>query len=1119
VHFDGTAFATPQTIALASGLTVPNQVTIDGFSNIGSPNTAAFPAPDNAVRNVTLDGASCSGCAAISFPAGNSQPAAVKGLIIQNFLTGIFIQGSMATVTGNIIRNNTNGVSISGATSTQLNTIGGGLTSDRNIIGGNTSNGIVISGSSVINTTIDGNFIGTDETGTAANANATGISVGGAAGTLIGDAIGNLITGNVVGVSVSPSTVPSTIRKNLIGISGLGNSQDGLVINASGTTTEFNSFRSNGNGIVVLGGVGNVIRDNIYESNGLPVDLRSSTSFVGPTANDDGTGDSDSGGNNIQNYPLIASAVYDPQFGDVEVEWSFNSSSTSNLTYIIHLYKAEATGTNPGSVELIDSQCWVGNNFSFSPVTSFVAGSLAPGDRVIMTATGYAESTCPVATPADGTSEFSLPVTLVQKPGVVTNTNDTGLGSLRQAILDANSGACDDFGACDISFAIPTSDPGYDGSTWTIQPSTELPAITRTNVFINGGSQAGFIGGDPNPAGPEIVINGSLLTSPTANGFQVLASTVNVEFVTFQDLAINGFADNAIVFQGTGAALSRFHSIHSCYIGTDATGSTAVPNGAGVVLGSSSSDNQIGSGFVILGAIGKSSIASVINGGNIIGGNTGPGILIADGSFTYILGNFIGTDALGSSPLPNGVGIRIQGALATGITVGGDPSFEEDNIIAFNTGAGIEVASDTTGHNFDRNSIHSNGGLGIDLEPAGPTPNDLGDADSGANDLTNFPVITSVTYGASDTTVNGTMNGLPGASYEIHVYTSALPDSSGFGEGETYQASASIVTDGSGNSPWSVTFSGVHRWISATASHAPSALPVRTSEFSAVFNSAPVAVADTASTVAGTPVTTLVLSNDSDADGDAFTIISAAPTAANGTVSCTASDCTYTPNSGFFGSDSYSYTISDPAGAQASATVTVTVQGPPVAVDDTASTPSNTPVTTNVLSNDSDPESGALSITSFTQGSNGTVSCTAPNCTYTPNANFSGTDSYTYTISDPTALTDTATVTVTVSNQPPVAVDDTASTPSNTPVTTNVVANDTDPESGALSIQSFTQGSNGTVSCTVPNCTYTPNANFSGTDSYTYTISDPGGLTDVATVTVTVSNQPPVAVDDTASTP
>jgi hypothetical protein len=246
-------------------------------------------------------------------------------------------------------------------------------------------------------------------------------------------------------------------------------------------------------------------------------------------------------------------------------------------------------------------------------------------------------------------------------------------------------------------------------------------------------------------------------------------------------------------------------------------------------------------------------------------------------------------------------------------------------------------------------------------------------------------------------------------------------------------------------------------------------------------------------------------------------------------VSCEADgDCTYTPNAGFNGTDSFTYTISDGNGGTDTATVNVTVEAAanldPDAVDDALTTAEDTPGTVNVLANDTDPDGDALSVTGNSQGANGTVSCEADgDCTYTPAPDFNGSDAFTYDISDGNGGTDTATVNVTVTpvNDPPNAVDDTLTTQEDTPGAVNVLANDTDPDGDALTVTGNSQGANGTVSCEADgDCTYTPAPDFNGSDAFTYTISDGNGGTDTAMVNVTVTpvNDLPNAVDDTLAT-
>ena len=311
-----------------------------------------------------------------------------------------------------------------------------------------------------------------------------------------------------------------------------------------------------------------------------------------------------------------------------------------------------------------------------------------------------------------------------------------------------------------------------------------------------------------------------------------------------------------------------------------------------------------------------------------------------------------------------------------------------------------------------------------------------------------------------------------------------------------------------------------------------------TSFLGAGLGSAPVATDDITTTDEDKAVDTDVLANDSDPDGDTVLLLGFDSASANGgtvtrlengTPGDTSDDrLLYTPAQDFNGVDSYGYDVSDGV-FTSSAIVTVTVDpiaDPPVAVDDPDFTPIDTPVTTDVLANDSDPDGDTVLLQSFDPGSTeggvvsrddgGTLGDTSDDrLIYSPPPNFEGVDSYSYTISDG-VVSDTATVTITVAdNLPPLAVDDPETTAINTVVTTDVLANDSDPEGDPLFLDSFdalsTQG--GTVSRDeggTPGSTaddqliYTPPTAFVGVDTYGYTVTDGKGGFASATVTVSV---------------
>ena len=192
----------------------------------------------------------------------------------------------------------------------------------------------------------------------------------------------------------------------------------------------------------------------------------------------------------------------------------------------------------------------------------------------------------------------------------------------------------------------------------------------------------------------------------------------------------------------------------------------------------------------------------------------------------------------------------------------------------------------------------------------------------------------------------------------------------------------------------------------------------------------------------------------------------------------------------------------------------------PMASNDTLSATEDTPITytaAQLLGNDTDDgNSNALHIESVTSGTGGTAVLNSDGTvTFTPNADFNGSANFTYTVSDGSLSSAAATVSVTVEPVADIA-DDTVSTNEDAAVTTNVLANDSF-ESAAASVTAVTQGTHGAVTINVDGTvTYTPNADFNGTDSYTYTVTS-GGVTETATVNVTVNpvNDAPVAVADT----
>jgi hypothetical protein len=278
---------------------------------------------------------------------------------------------------------------------------------------------------------------------------------------------------------------------------------------------------------------------------------------------------------------------------------------------------------------------------------------------------------------------------------------------------------------------------------------------------------------------------------------------------------------------GVGASGDVFNNV----IGLDATGTVALGNGGHGL-------------FYEGGTLGIGSDRE--GGGNVISANQGNGITLVGAGTSHargVYGNRIGTNAAGNASDPS-LGNRGHGILISSrnIPIGHPDRARTGNTIAFNGGAGVRVENSSSADStsltrvpLSRNSIFSNGRLGIDLVApgdgfSGVTPNDAGDVDVGPNLLLNFPVITMVNPGAENTTVTFTLRGAAG-TYRVEFFSSRTPDPSGFGEGATYLDAVTVTQTGTSLTR-AVTLPAVPlgEFITATATQESN-----TSEFSEAF--------------------------------------------------------------------------------------------------------------------------------------------------------------------------------------------------------------------------------------------------------------------------------------------
>jgi parallel beta-helix repeat protein len=386
----------------------------------------------------------------------------------------------------------------------------------------------------------------------------------------------------------------------------------------------------------------------------------------------------------------------------------------------------------------------------------------------------------------------------------VINTKDSGAGSLRQAIVDANATS----GADKIKFNIPGT------GVKTISPASELPKITDT-VAIEGHTQPGSKGNTKqvgNDAVLNIELNGANVKgapSGFATGLKIEAAGSRVT-----GMVINRFSRAGIELLGND------NSIEGNFIGTDPSGTVDRGNGVfGGVLVSGDS-NSIGS---------NSSF-----GRNVISGNA-MGIHLTDGATrNEVENNYVGTKKDGTSDLGNDkFGLSLLNASKNFI---GGTGFDgtgrgEANILAFN-GKGVrvqEVGQAATGNRLIANSIFANDDLGIDLGNDGPTANDTKDLDQGANGLQNKPALASATTSGSSTSVQGSLKSAPSKGFVIEFFSNPA----GENEGKKFLGNKVVTTNANGVA----TFSFVPRQAVAVGqtvtATAMDSVAGNTSEFSA----------------------------------------------------------------------------------------------------------------------------------------------------------------------------------------------------------------------------------------------------------------------------------------------
>ncbi len=540
-------------------------------------------------------------------------------------------------------------------------------------------------------------------------------------------------------------------------------------------------------------------------------------------------------------------------------------------------------------------------------------------------------------------AELALAATLT-----VTNTNDTGTGSLRQAILDANATVDVDT----IQFGISGAGPH------TINLSSVLPVITDDGLTIDATTEDGASCGTTTNANDgvsdralKVFINGTNSGNPTLDTITVTARNVTIMGIAVGDgrddvMRLNGAdgftllcshvgvradgitadpgndvgilienSDSIVIGDGTLAGLN----VISANIGSGlefTAGTSANPVIKGNFIGlaiDGISDRGNGMDGVRLDSVTGAIIGDALGGGNVISGNTGDGLNVSNGATAMVLGNFIGSNANGTSAVPNGGNAVEVNTNNTSADIG-DGTTNGRNYLTSNTlsagvqlsnfasamidgnwfgvgsdssaignGAGIRVSgsstakitrntianSDFSGVRLDgtagntaiyANSIHTNGGQGVDLGFDGVTTNDSGDGDSGPNDLLNFPVIDAIIADGTSSVEYAVTLDVPDNSpdnYRIEFFKNTALET--YGEGEIYLGSVDVSHNGGSQSYAGVflanTAVSIGDYISATTTREASDSSYDiTSEFSQTVEAirTPLIVTTTSDSGAGT---------------------------------------------------------------------------------------------------------------------------------------------------------------------------------------------------------------------------------------------------------------------------
>jgi hypothetical protein len=668
--------------------------------NIIGLNAAGSAALPNTLHGVRMDSTVDCYIGGTASGAGNT--------ISGNTQYGVYVtRGASGLAGGNAIRGNIIGLDVggtvdlgNGSAGVYLNgasdTVGGAVAGERNIISGNTFDGVEIQASS--GNVIEGNYIGTDITGTLDLGNSYGVRVH----VLIsGSSTLNRIGGTTAG------------QRNVISGNGTG-----IFFSASGTQN--NDVQGN---YIGTDATGSVALPN--SSHG--VDLRAPNNRVGAAVAGAGNVISGNGGNGINCQSASFGAIV---------------TMAGNIVGL----NAAGNAAIPNS----------GAGIQISNVFNYRIGGATAAARNVISGNG-----------SHGVSVSGSGASTTYIQGNYVGTDITG------SVAIPNSGA--GIRVFDASAVVGGSLPGEgnlvsgntgDGVVMTTSSLSSASTLIRGNRIGTNAAGSADLGNGGN--GVFIGVAGVRVGDTLPDGRNL----------------ISGNARHGVYYDFTGGASSV---LNGNWIGTDATGLSAIANdSSGVFV--DASDNILIGGYQTADR-------------NLIAGHPQYGIVVygTGAQNNTIAGNWIGLSDDGGA-LGNGLG-GILLLAAQSNTVGGIASGA--NRIAHNGGPGVIVdnlGSDGLGNLIVYNEIRDHGRLGIDLNYDDVTANDSADADSGPNQLQNYPVCTLATYFPDDDELRlrGFINTNPGAGVRIDVYANDVCDPLGHGEGQHYLGFFNLITDAAG---------------------------------------------------------------------------------------------------------------------------------------------------------------------------------------------------------------------------------------------------------------------------------------------------------------------------------